>query len=267
MKVSQLDGVPSEGAGSESEIREKKPCVEEISVLESTSVSEDSVLDVSGKKLELSLPGSVGGGIKEVFLYRNVFNLIPRSIGGVGKLKTFKFFANDVNIFPEEFGNLEELESLQLKVATPGLGNLSLHKLATLKELELCQVPPRPSAFSLFAEISGIKGLTRLSVCHFSIRFLPPEIRYLSNLEHLDLSFNNMILMYTDRSGLIVEDQTGMKEECRAVEVVKGHAIHTVSPILMIHTAIERENKDIKFILFNSRLRLPESDDYNEIKQ
>ncbi|CAM8905480.1 unnamed protein product [Rhodiola kirilowii] len=192
MQISELDGTLSEGASAESDVVDKESCVEEISVVKNSTVDEESVLDVSGEIIELSVPRSVGDGIKEVYLYRNVFNLIPRSIGGIGKLKTIKFFANDVNLFPEEFDNLEELQSLQLKVATPGLGNLQLHKLVTLKELELCQVPPRPSAFSLLAEISEIKGLTRLSVCHFSIRYLPQEIRFLTNLEHLDLSFNKL---------------------------------------------------------------------------
>ncbi|KAL7179623.1 hypothetical protein ACSBR1_042928 [Camellia fascicularis] len=106
-------------------------------------------------------------------MYKNVFNLIPRWLGGLRKLKTLKFFGNEVNIFPTEFRNLVEPECLQLKITSPSLTGLPLHKLMALKELELCKVSPRPSAFPLLSEIAGLKCLTKLSVCHFSIRYFP----------------------------------------------------------------------------------------------
>ncbi|KAL2242670.1 UNVERIFIED_CONTAM: hypothetical protein Sindi_0385000 [Sesamum indicum] len=91
-----------------------------------------------------------------------------------------------------EFGNLVELECLQVKVGEPGINGLELSKLTKLKELELSRVPPRLSACPFLSAIVGLKCLNRLSVCHFSIRYLPPEIGCLNNLEYLDLSFNKM---------------------------------------------------------------------------
>uniref|UniRef100_A0A7C8ZJJ6 Protein kinase domain-containing protein n=2 Tax=Opuntia streptacantha TaxID=393608 RepID=A0A7C8ZJJ6_OPUST len=155
----------------------------------------DSVLDVSGKNLELSLfdAGDSAAAADGLFVYRNVFNLMPKSLASFGgRLKTLKFFANEVNLFPPEFRDLVELECLQVKVSPLGLTGLPFHKLKALKELELSKVPPRPSGFPVLAEIAGLKSLTRLSVCHFSIRYLPPEIGCLSNLEYLDLSFNKI---------------------------------------------------------------------------
>ncbi|XP_043695830.1 uncharacterized protein LOC122646344 isoform X2 [Telopea speciosissima] len=153
---------------------------------------DEPVIDVSGKAWEVSLLDSSKEPIKGLYLYRNVFNLIPQSLGKLKCLKTLKFFANEINLFPSETGNLVELECLQVKISSPSLSGLPLHKLKALKELELCKVPPRPSAFPILSEIASLTSLTRLSVCHFSIRYLPPEIGCLSKLEFLDLSFNKL---------------------------------------------------------------------------
>lgn len=153
----------------------------------------DSSFDISGKSLDFPLLEGVEGGVEGLYMYKNVFNLIPKAIGALGKVKILKFFGNEVNLFPTgELRNLVELESLQVKVSLPGVSGLDLQKLKNLKELELCKVPSRPSAFPVLRDIAGLKRLTKLSVCHFSIRYLPPEIACLTNLECLDLSFNKM---------------------------------------------------------------------------
>ncbi|KAK6146026.1 hypothetical protein DH2020_019895 [Rehmannia glutinosa] len=152
----------------------------------------DTIIDASGKTLDFPLINGEERPVEEVYMYKNELNLIPRSVGRLKSLKTLKFFSNQVNLFPREFGNLVGLECLQVKVAALGVNGLELSKMRNLKELELSRVPPRPSAFPLLSEIAGLKCLTRLSVCHFSIRYLPPEIGCLNNLEYLDLSFNKM---------------------------------------------------------------------------
>jgi hypothetical protein len=65
-----------------------------------------------------------------------------------------------------EAGDLDELESLQVKVS-----GAVLRRLRALRELELSMVPPRPSACSILVEIAGLKCLTKLTICHFSIRY------------------------------------------------------------------------------------------------
>ncbi|KAG8370275.1 hypothetical protein BUALT_Bualt14G0099900 [Buddleja alternifolia] len=152
----------------------------------------NSIIDVSGRRFDFSLINGEESAVEEVYMYKNELNLIPRAVGSLKGLKTLKFFANEVNLFPGEFRNLVDLECLQVKVMAPGVSGLELSKLRNLKELELSRVPPRPSAFPVLSEIAGLKCLTRLAVCHFSIRYLPPEIGCLSNLEYLDLSFNKM---------------------------------------------------------------------------
>ncbi|XP_077239811.1 leucine-rich repeat protein kinase family protein [Tasmannia lanceolata] len=152
----------------------------------------ESVIDVSGKNCEISLLDRMDDSARVLYMYKNSFSLIPRSIGRCGRLKTLKFFANEIEVFPSEVGNLVELECLQVKVSSPGLSGLPLQKLRALKELELCKVPARPSAFSVLSQIASLKCLTKLSVCHFSIRYLPPEIGCLKKLEDLDLSFNKL---------------------------------------------------------------------------
>ncbi|KAL8188832.1 hypothetical protein R6Q57_029587 [Mikania cordata] len=165
---------------------------------ENSNSNVESAIDASGKTLDLQVldEGRIGGGdfdsIEGLYLYKNTFNLIPRSVGGLGKLKTLKFFGNDVNLFPSEFGNLVNLERLQVKISLPGLSGLPLQKLKGLKELELSKAPPRPSAFPLLADVMGLERLTKLSVCHFAIRYLPSEIGCLTCLEYLDLSHNKM---------------------------------------------------------------------------
>lgn len=166
------------------------------------NADDQSILDVSGRNLEFSVLENCESTVEGLYLYKNVFNLIPQRLGELGRLKMLKFFANEINLFPPEFRNLVGLECLQVKLSSPGLNGLPLHKLRGLKELELCKVPPRPSAFPLLSEIAGLKCLTKLSVCHFSIRYLPPEIGCLNNLEDLDLSFNKMKSLPTEISYL-----------------------------------------------------------------
>ncbi|KAJ4895253.1 Leucine-rich repeat protein kinase family protein [Raphanus sativus] len=160
-----------------------------------TSLDDESVVDVSGQSLELSLlPGNADDSVEGLYFFRNAFNLIPRSIGGLGRLKKLKFFSNEIDLFPPELGNLVDLEYLQVKISSPGFGDgLAWDKLKGLKELELTKVPKRSSsALTLLSEISGLRSLTRLSVSHFSIRYLPAEIGCLKSLEYLDLSFNKI---------------------------------------------------------------------------
>ncbi|CAN7097083.1 unnamed protein product [Brassica rapa subsp. narinosa] len=156
--------------------------------------TDESVIDVSGQSLELSLPGNnTFDPIKGLYFFRNAFNLIPKSIGELGRLKKLKFFGNEIDLFPPELGNLVALEYLQVKISSPGFGDgLAWDKLKGLKELELTKVPKRSSALTLLSEISGLRSLTRLSVCYFSIRYIPSEIGCLKSLEYLDLSFNKI---------------------------------------------------------------------------
>ncbi|XP_008777677.2 uncharacterized protein LOC103697568 isoform X1 [Phoenix dactylifera] len=155
---------------------------------------EEPVVDVSGQTWEVSLferPPS-DGAPEGLYVYRNTFHLVPRAIGQLGRLKTLKFFANDIEVLPPEAGDLVELERLQVKVTLPGISGIPFGKLRSLKELELCKAPPRSSAFSILSEVSALQCLTKLSICHFSIRYLPPEIGCLKKLEELDLSFNKL---------------------------------------------------------------------------
>ncbi|KAM0929646.1 hypothetical protein ACQ4PT_001660 [Festuca glaucescens] len=147
--------------------------------------------DIAGNTWDLA-PFSPRGG--EAYIYRNVYNLVPRSIGesARGGLRALKFFGNDVEVLPPEAGDLDGLESLQVKVSAPRVSGAVLRRMRALRELELSMVPPRPSACSILVEIAGLKCLTKLTICHFSIRFLPPEIASLKKLQELDLSFNKL---------------------------------------------------------------------------
>ncbi|KAJ7979976.1 Mitogen-activated protein kinase kinase kinase [Quillaja saponaria] len=159
---------------------------------DSNSGTADLVVDISGKSLEFPVLENAEDAAVSLYMYKNDYSLIPKSLGDLQRLRTLKFFGNEIQLFPPEFGNLTGLECLQLRVSSPAFSGLPLHKLNGLKELELSKVPPRPSALPLLSEIAGLKCLTKLSVCHFSIRYLPPEIGFLKNLEQLDLSFNKL---------------------------------------------------------------------------
>ncbi|KAI4369654.1 hypothetical protein MLD38_018075 [Melastoma candidum] len=164
-----------------------------------SSAADDAVIDVSGETLDYPLPNGPSLTLsdpKGVYFYKNRVNLLPRWVNSFPKLRTFKFFANDVELLPVGFGGLVGLERLQVRLSVPELGDSGLvdelGKLEGLKELELSNVVRRKSALHFFAEISRLKCLTRLTLCHFSIRCLPPEIGNLNQLEYLDLSFNKM---------------------------------------------------------------------------
>lgn len=141
---------------------------------QSGASDDDLCLDVSGENLEYSLlsPTLSGSSVKDLYLYKNEFSLLPKWVGKLRRLKTLKFFANELNLFPNELGSLVGLECLQVKISPPGMNGLALHKLEGLKELELSKALRRPSVFPLLGEIAQLKCLTRLSVCHFSIRYV-----------------------------------------------------------------------------------------------
>ncbi|KAK7343622.1 hypothetical protein VNO77_12515 [Canavalia gladiata] len=159
------------------------------------AIDDSAALDVTGKSVEFPAAENAEDSVESLYMYKNVYSLIPKSVGRLVRLRTLKFFGNEINLFaPEfgEFGNLTALECLQMKISSPGIGGLPLHKLKGLKELEISKCPPRPSALPILTHISGLKCLTKLSICHFSIRYLPPEIGCLRKLEYLDISFNKM---------------------------------------------------------------------------
>ena len=128
--------------------------------------------DVAGNTWDLA-PFSPPFRAGEVYIYRNVYNLVPRSIGEQrgGGLRALKFFGNDVEVLPPEAGDLDALQSLQVKVSAPRVSGAVLRRMRALRELELSMVPPRPSACSILVEIAGLKCLTKLTICHFSIRY------------------------------------------------------------------------------------------------
>jgi len=131
--------------------------------------------DVAGNVWDLAtLPTPPAGGGREIYIYRNTFNLVPRSIGGgASGLRSLKFFGNDVEVLPADAGGeLDGLESLQVKVSAPRVSGAPLRRMQALKELELSMVPPRPSSCSILAEVAGLKCLTKLTICHFSIRYV-----------------------------------------------------------------------------------------------
>jgi hypothetical protein len=77
-----------------------------------------------------------------------------------------------VEVLPPEAGELDQLESLQVKVSAPRVSGAPLRRMRALKELELSIVPPRPSACSILVEVAALKCLTKLTICHFSIRYV-----------------------------------------------------------------------------------------------
>ncbi|PIN19191.1 Tyrosine kinase [Handroanthus impetiginosus] len=186
MQIERIENSDFEKQGSSERIEElEENCGEQDENL-------NSIIDVSGKSLDFPLINGEERTVENVYIYKNELSLIPRAVGRLKGLKTLKFFANELNLFHGGFGNLVELESMQIKVAEPDVSGLELSKLGNLKELELSRVPPRSSALPILSEIARLECLTSLSVCHFSIRNLPPEIACLKNLEYLDLSFNKM---------------------------------------------------------------------------
>ena len=137
---------------------------------DSGNETDDSVIDVSGRNLDSHFLEGSHSSVKGLYIFRNAFNLIPKSVGNFGELRMLKFFGNEINLFPPELKNFSGLECLQVKLSSPGFGGLSLHELKDLKELELSKIPPKPSSFPILSEIAGLKCLTKLTVCHFSIR-------------------------------------------------------------------------------------------------
>ncbi|BBM97151.1 hypothetical protein MPTK1_1g03380 [Marchantia polymorpha subsp. ruderalis] len=168
---------------------------------------EEDVIDVSPSGCTLSSLSTAmqetASRVKNMFVFDNSFTVLPSSIQNFKNLRKLKFFSNEVRTLPQELGELTQLEHLYLKICPAGLGTLPpLDKLRSLRALELHQVPVRPSASTLSREIAQLHSLTRLSVCHFSISWVPAEIGTLKHLEELDLSFNKLKVLPKELAGL-----------------------------------------------------------------
>lgn len=159
-----------------------------------TPSEEAEVINVEKQQLDIALfqrplPEGDAAGLN---LFGNNFNLVPSAVGRLKRLKTFEFIGNEIKVLPPEVGNMVDLERLQLSVPMPWLSEVGLGKMRLLRGLELCREPPRPSSLAMLSEITGLKYLTKLSITHFSIRYLPLGIGCLIKLEELDLSFNKL---------------------------------------------------------------------------
>lgn len=75
-----------------------------------------------------------------MYIFDNKFTVLPGSVSRLNYLRTLKIFSNEVKLLPDEVGNIDVLEHLQMKVCPAGLGELPpLGKLSFLKTLELHQ--------------------------------------------------------------------------------------------------------------------------------
>ncbi|KAL2651050.1 hypothetical protein R1flu_019178 [Riccia fluitans] len=176
-------------------------------VLSDSERSEEEEVNVTPSGCTLSSLSSrmqeTASRVKNMFVFDNKFTVIPACVQNFKNLRQLKFFSNEVTTLPREVGELTQLEQLFLNICPAGLGSLPpLEKLRSLKALELHQKPARPSASTLSREIAQLHSLTRLSVCNFSISWLPPEIGALKLLEDLDISFNKLKLLPKELAGL-----------------------------------------------------------------
>lgn len=135
---------------------------------------DDDVLDISPNGNTLAslafTPQEVAARFKNMYVYDNLFPVLPASTRKFKHLRKLKYFSNEVKVLPDEVGDLTELEQLYLKISPTGLVGLPpLGKLSRLRALELHQAPAPPSAATLTRDITQLHSLTRLSVCRFSI--------------------------------------------------------------------------------------------------
>ncbi|XP_024529529.1 uncharacterized protein LOC9651494 isoform X2 [Selaginella moellendorffii] len=190
-------GAPGQGPGSANKAEEEEEGEEG-----------DDVIDVSPSGCCASslacVPAAKSQRAKQMYVFDNVFTLLPRSLLQFTSLRVLKVFSNAARYFPDlDDDCFPQLEQLQVRASPLGLSSLlPLGKMPALKTLELHQLPLRPSASFLPAEIANLQELRRLSVCHFSISYLPPEIGSLHSLQELDLSFNKLKLLPKEISGL-----------------------------------------------------------------
>ncbi|KAG0621501.1 hypothetical protein M758_3G025100 [Ceratodon purpureus] len=149
------------------------------------------------------MPHDMAARFKNMYVYDNSFSVLPASMRIFKQLRKLKYWANEVKVLPDEIGELTELEEVYLRMPPTGLGSLPpLGKLSGLRALELHQAPVPPSSATLTRDIAQLQSLTRLSVCHFSISWIPAEIGSLKNLEELDLSFNKLRALPKEIAGL-----------------------------------------------------------------
>jgi hypothetical protein len=165
--------------------------------------SDTQVVDISGGRFPLvarrkikaaSISNGSGTGLlgtaSTMYIHDNRFSLLPE-IGRLRSLRVLKLFANEVQLLPEEAGQLTELQELSVKTPEQGISMLpDLAGLKALRVLDLHRVPLKLSNLPQY--IGELSALKRLAVTHYAITSIPPKISHLTNLEELDLSFNRI---------------------------------------------------------------------------
>lgn len=97
---------------------------------------------------------------------------------------------------------LDESKALPRKSPSVDFKNFQVEFSIWLWNLEICRGPPRVCFLFFSGETRNLKWLKMLSICHLSIRCLPPEIGSLKKLVELDLSFNKLKNLPDDISEL-----------------------------------------------------------------
>lgn len=99
--------------------------------------------------MESDLLDKVSNSVEGLYLYKNVFSLVPRSAGRLGKSSTSKFFGNELNFIS---GGIWEFSGIAAVSVILGLNGWASNKLRGLKELDSlsCQEPRRDLLFSRF---------------------------------------------------------------------------------------------------------------------
>ncbi|KAK7827924.1 hypothetical protein CFP56_030783 [Quercus suber] len=91
MQLANSDQPASESPENSEKSETSKPPKPSVVDDGDADAEDGPVLDVSGKSFEVSTLENSNDAVEGLYLYKNVFNLIPKSLGGLGRLKRLKF--------------------------------------------------------------------------------------------------------------------------------------------------------------------------------
>ncbi|XP_019626607.1 PREDICTED: uncharacterized protein LOC109471708 [Branchiostoma belcheri] len=151
-------------------------------------------LDLSRNQLQ-TLPAEIGQltNVKRLDLPQCELRTLPPEVGRLTQLEWLDLSGNQLQTLPAEIGQLTNLKHLdlsgcELRTLPPEVWRLTQLEWLDLSGNQLQTLPPE----TLPAEIGQLTNVKHLDLSMCGLRTLPPEVWRLTQLERLDLSWNQL---------------------------------------------------------------------------
>ncbi|WP_166923400.1 leucine-rich repeat domain-containing protein [Flavobacterium poyangense] len=146
-----------------------------------------SSLELSSKDIKRLIPDIVKTNVTKLYLNRNPFQDLPKSVDQLKKLTFLSINGRDFETIPKSIGKLKNLKQLflwgNLEAVAKSIGNLRNLNILEIEGYSLKSLPN---------SIGNLKNLKELEIKGNNLKSLPKTIGNLENLKKLEINGNNL---------------------------------------------------------------------------